>query len=75
MTAPTPDPQPLQALEDRIAALEAHIAHQESAQQDMSDMIARQWDEIDRLTRTLKLLHDQVRESVPTPEAQKPPHY
>lgn len=75
MTASHPEQERLEALEDRVATLESHIAHQETTQQDMSDMIARQWDEIDRLTRTLKLLHDQVRDAQPEPEAQKPPHY
>lgn len=75
MTASHPEQERLKALEDRVATLEGHIAHQEATQQDMSDMIARQWDEIDRLTRTLKLLHDQVRDAQPAPEVQKPPHY
>jgi len=75
MTTPPPEDRRLAALEARGTQLEAHVAHMEAAHQDMSDMLARQWDEIDRLTRTLKLLHDQMAEALPTPEAQKPPHY
>jgi SlyX protein len=70
-----PEPEEIANLRDRLAALESHVAHQDAACQDMSDMIARQWEDIDRLIRTVKLLHDQLAVLQPAPEAKKPPHY
>lgn len=62
-------------LEQRVIALESHLAHLEAANAEMSDVIARQWDEIDKLTRTVKGLHDRLQDIEPPAEAHKPPHY
>ncbi|KJS40224.1 MAG: hypothetical protein VR70_06230 [Rhodospirillaceae bacterium BRH_c57] len=65
----------LSDLEARLSALESHVAHLEVANQDLSDVIARQWDEIDKLTRTVRGLHDRMQAVEPQVEAYKPPHY
>jgi SlyX protein len=67
-------------LEERVTALEAALAHQEAAVQDLSEMIARQWDIIDLLKRdnarfkeAIATLDSRTR---PNPEDEPPPpHY
>ena len=64
----------------RVDALEIHIAYQEEFVQDLSAMVTRQWEQIDRLSRQVKDLVDQVKEAelkaghtgAPEPP---PPHY
>lgn len=63
------------ALTARVESLEGHVAHLEAAQQDMSDMLARQWTEIDKLTRTMELLHGRLQQVEPEPENRPPPHW
>lgn len=62
-------------LEQRVISLESHLAHMEAANAEMSDVIARQWEEIDKLVRTVKGLHDRLQDLEPAHEARKPPHY
>ncbi len=65
---------------DRTEALEERIAHLTRAVEDLSDMVARQGTELDRLTRLTRLLAEreaQREEAGPDvpPANQKPPHW
>lgn len=66
---------------DRIGAAEEQIAHLVRAVDDLSDIVARQADEIARLTRRVDLLarRDAAREAEagapPPPADQRPPHW
>lgn len=62
----------------QIIDLESHLAHHERMIQDLSDMVARQWDTIngvltklDRLESRLRETQDQGTEAEEPP----PPHY
>lgn len=66
---------------DRIDSLEERIAHLMRAVEDLSDVVARQSGEIDRLTRVAQLLAQREAEresdgtgSIPLAD-QKPPHW
>jgi SlyX protein len=57
--------------------LEERIAHLIRAQEDLSDVVARQQAEIDRLTRRVEMLREAEREAdggAADPN-QKPPHW
>lgn len=65
---------------DRIEMLEERIAHLIRAVEDMSDVVAQQGREIDRLTRHTHLLMEREAEreamGLEAPEAnQRPPHW
>lgn len=64
---------------DRIEALEERIAHLTRAVEDLSDVVARQAGEIDRLTRLTRLLAEREAEREAGLEAppanQRPPHW
>lgn len=65
---------------DRTALLEERVAHLTRMVEDMSDVVARQDKEIDRLTRLVKLLveREAEREAMggDAPAAnQRPPHW
>jgi len=66
-------------LEARVSELEAHAAHQEGIIQDLSDGIAKQWESIDLLTRTVEQLKDQMLNLEDGVQAvlpdKPPPHY
>lgn len=62
-------------LEHRIVDLERHVAHLEAANQDLSGIVARQWDEIDKLVRTIRALHERIQALEEAAEARRPPHY
>ncbi len=67
-------------MQDHLAELEVRMAFQEKAIQELSDVIARQQREIDRLVRELETLKLQVRALAPSPvvgrdEETPPPHY
>lgn len=47
-------------MEQRVADLETHIAHQQSTIDDLSDVTARQWETIDRLVREVDRLKDRL---------------
>ncbi|MBT6093356.1 MAG: SlyX family protein [Rhodospirillaceae bacterium] len=67
----------------RLDDLEAHIAHQDGAIQDLSDMVLKQWDAINALRTDVKGLEDQLHaleDEVATgpgaaPGEEPPPHY
>lgn len=64
---------------DRMEALEERIAHLTRAVEDLSDVVARQAGEIDRLTRLTRLLAEREAEREASGDApaanQKPPHW
>jgi SlyX protein len=60
--------------EDRVTELEMALAHQDQTINDLSDMINRQWNEIERLKRELQRL-DSMKADRPPDEDQPPPHY
>lgn len=65
-------------IDQRVDALEMHIAHQDQSIDDMNAVILAQGEEIERLTRRLNKLMGRVgelEESMPAPEAKKPPHW
>ncbi|GLQ07149.1 SlyX family protein [Sneathiella chinensis] len=66
-------------LEKRLTTLELTVMHQEQALTDLSDMVTRQWSEIERLQAKLTTTQQRVvslEENLPVPAAdQKPPHY
>ncbi|SFO12024.1 SlyX protein [Cohaesibacter marisflavi] len=67
-----------QELESRVVDLEIQITHQANTIEDLSQMVSRQWDIMDRLTRQVKMLQDslvELEENLPPPGNEKPPHY
>jgi SlyX protein len=67
-------------MDDSIARLEEKVAHLIKVTDELSDVIARQDREIDRLTRRVALLMEREAsreaEALLTPPAnEKPPHY
>ena len=66
-------------MDDSIARLEEKVAHLTRVTDDLSDVIARQDREIDRLTRRVALLMEREAtreaEGLLTPANEKPPHY
>ena len=69
------------AMMDRMAAIEERLAHLMRAVEDLSDVVARQSGEIDRLARLNRLLMErEAGREADTGEAialadQKPPHW
>lgn len=66
--------------DSRLADLEARVAHHERMAEDMSEVMARQQDEIDRLTVLVRRLVERLREveadRPPSPQDDRPPpHY
>jgi len=66
--------------ETRITELEVQLAHQSTTVDELNDMVAKQWQEIDRLKKQLTRLTgrlEQVEQTVPKGPAddQPPPHY
>jgi SlyX protein len=67
-------------VEDRLIELEARMAHYERMLEDMSGVIARQDQSIDRLASRLKRLQERVRDLASGDQAspsdeRPPPHY
>ena len=67
-------------MHNRLTALEEKVAHLSKVTDEMSDVIARQDREIDRLTRRVALLMEReaTREAeglFQAPANEKPPHY
>lgn len=63
----------------RIEDLQARSAHQERILEELNDVVAAQWKQIDVLTRKLEQMKEQLEEAVEprpgnTPEP-PPPHY
>lgn len=66
--------------DEKIIDLETRIAFLEDAQQQLSDVIARQEKEMERLGRQVQDLEKQLRQAVPSlvadaSEETPPPHY
>ena len=62
----------------RIEALEAALAHQDKAIEDLNAVVLTQGEEIQRLTRRLNKMMtriEELEEFMPAPEAKRPPHY
>lgn len=66
-------------MEDRVSKLEMLAAEQEQAIEDLSEVIARQWSEIDGLQKRLDMLTKRFaaleEQSVPETPVTRPPHY
>jgi len=63
---------------ERLDGLEAIVAEQQKTIDDLSEMIAKQWDAHERLKHQLGKMTDQIQdleENQPAPENQKAPHY
>ena len=63
----------------RLTELEEMVAHQSIALEELSQTVAKQWDEMDRMKRKLDALTarflDLEDATAPAPEITKPPHY
>lgn len=66
-------------LEERVVDLEIQITHQATTIDDLSEMVSKQWQMIDRLQRQIGALKEAVAELEEGGEApaanKKPPHY
>jgi SlyX protein len=66
-------------LEERIVDLEIQITHQSGTIDELSEMVAKQWDMIDRLGRQVGILKEalaELEDGMEAPAAnKKPPHY
>lgn len=63
---------------DRIDRLEMHVAEQQQMLDDLSDVLAQQTKDIDRLRKRLEQSDDRIAEleaGLPAPGNDKPPHY
>jgi SlyX protein len=68
----------LNALSERVDALEARIAYQDDTIETLNQTITAQWKRIDTLTRQIMTLNDRLREAEshsPGPANERPPHY
>jgi SlyX protein len=68
----------LDALSERIDALEMRLAYQDVTIETLNQTITTQWVEIDKLTRQLAELKERVREAESNtsgPSNEPPPHY
>jgi SlyX protein len=64
--------------EIRLAELEVQIAHQNETIDGLNDAIIKQWKEIDKLTRQMRVLSEQLmslEDEAQPHKATKPPHY
>ena len=68
-----------QKLEDRIAKLEEHIAHQAHMIDELSEQLAEQWKTVDTLQKKQEALIERFlaleEQSAEAPPITKPPHY
>ena len=66
-------------MEERLVDLETRLAFFEDAQQQLSDVLARQEQEIERLRLRVSVLETQLRVAMPSMVEgggdEKPPHY
>lgn len=66
-------------MDDRLTELETRIAFQDGTLQELNDVVTRQQDEIDRLTRALEVLKEEMRQLAAGPVTlasdEPPPHY
>jgi SlyX protein len=66
--------------DQRIADLEASVAHQDKVIEELSDVLAQQWKEISSLIDKFRLLRNSIQEledgiEAPSPGDKPPPHY
>ena len=62
--------------EDRLAALEEHVAHQANAIEQLDEVVREQWAEIERLRRELRKIEERLDAAAdPDPVDRPPPHY
>ncbi|WP_020594076.1 SlyX family protein [Kiloniella laminariae] len=60
----------------RIDTLESHVAEQERIIHDLSDVLAKQWQTIETLSRRLDQVQHLLEQLETEPESgRKPPHY
>jgi len=67
-------------MNERLVDLEARLAFQERALQELNEVVVRQQRDIDRLTREIEALRTQLRSVMPAlvaPQSEEtpPPHY
>ncbi|MBL4740701.1 MAG: SlyX family protein [Sneathiella sp.] len=66
-------------IEDRLNSLELQAMEQDLILQDLSDMVNKQWKEIERLKAKLSVASERIitlEDNLPTSDAaHKPPHY
>ncbi len=67
-------------MNERITAIEIHLMHHENTLQQLSDVIARQQQEIGQLQNDLQRLTDHLQKGAPAmvcseDEEEPPPHY
>ena len=68
-------------MEERLAALEIHVAHQDETITSLNTIVTEQWHEIDRLKRRAAALAERLSMAEETlekgaaPPHQPPPHY
>jgi len=69
----------IEALNDRIEALETRAAYQDKMLDDLNATITDQWKQIERLTRQVARLEEQLQDlrasASPGGEQEPPPHY
>ncbi len=68
----------LDALSDRIDAMEVRLTYQDMTIETLNQTITAQWVEIDRLTRRITELKERLQEAetnAPGPVNEPPPHY
>ena len=61
-------------IEDRVTELEIALAHQDQTISDLSEMVTRQWVEIEKLRDDLSRLDDSKADRPPEEDG-APPHY
>ncbi len=67
-------------MEERLVELETRYMHQEQVLSDLSDIVYRQEQSIERLERDLRLLREEMSNSLPSltrsaEDEEPPPHY
>ena len=68
----------LNALSERIEALEMRLTYQDDSIETLNQTITAQWAQIDRLTRQVAELKERLQEAennAPGPANERPPHY
>lgn len=65
--------------DDRFARLELRLMEQEATTDDLNRAVTEQWQQIDRLTRVVSMLREQVEEAAARAASRAPepppPHY
>ena len=61
--------------DERIEALETHVAHQAETIEQLDSVVRAQWEAIERLGRELRVLRERLDEPDEDVPIDKPPHY